>query len=96
MSKIQLEVRTREFKEVFIKQENKVVQLDNVLNTLTILLCTEKKDTEIQDKDTANYLLSQKLIKESRPGRYQMTDREECEKVSDALSNYMEQLLTNM
>ena len=95
MAKITLEVRTQEFKEVFVKKEDSVARLDNVLNTLTVLLCTEKPDTIIPDQETAKYLLSQGLITPSRSGCYTMKDRDKCEQFSNALSDYMDQLLND-
>lgn len=92
---LNIEKRTVEFNDVYVKRNGHIAKVDDVLNTLTVLIYSDKTQIPISDPDVVNYLSSYKLIKSTGGGFYEMKDRERCLEMSDALSDYMDQLLEN-
>ena len=92
---IHIEKRTVEFNDVYVKRNGHIAKVDDVLNTLTVLLYSDKEEIPISDPEIVAYLQAYQLIKPSSPGCYSVTDRNKCAYISDALSNYMDQLLEN-
>lgn len=91
---LQLERRSVFTESVYVTINNvPVATVDDVLNTLTILLYSEKRINEIKYTNAANYLKQLGVIQEVEPGYYQVLNRNGCMQISDALSNYMDQLL---
>ena len=92
---INIERRTVEFNDVYVKRNGHIAKIDDVLNTLTVLLYSEKEMIPISNPHVVSYLSSCKLIKPASPGCYTATDKQLCAELSDALSDYMDQLLEN-
>ena len=95
MDELHIEKRTREFNEVFVKRNGHIAKIDDVLNTLTVLIYSERDQVPIQDKEVVNYLSAYKLIAPGGPGVYTATEKQRCMEISDALSDYMDKLLEN-
>ena len=90
---INIEKKTVEFDEVYVKQNGHIAKVDDVLNTLTVLLYSERDQIPISDPEVVNYLSAYNLIQATGPGRYTAIDKEGCAELSDALSDYMDELL---
>ena len=92
---INIEKRTVEFNDVYVKQNGHIAKVDDVLNTLTVLLYSEKDKIPITDPEIVAYLTAYNLIQQVGPSCYVATDKSGCAELSDTLSDYMEQLLEN-
>ena len=92
---INIERRTVEFNDVYVRRSQVIAKVDDVLNTLTVLMCSEKPSIEITNPSVASYLVENQLVSESSPGQYAMTDEVGCAMLSDTLSDYMEGLLSS-
>ena len=90
---VNIEKRTVEFDEVYVKQNGHIAKVDDVLNTLTVLLYSERDQIPISDPEVVNYLSAYKLIQSTGPGCYTAIDKVGCAELSDALSDYMDDLL---
>ena len=90
---IDIEKRTVEFNDVYVKRGNNIAKIDNVLNTLTVLIYSEKDKVKISDPDVVNYLSSYKLIQPVGVDYYTTNNKSGCIEMSDALSDYMDELL---
>lgn len=95
MDKIHIERRTVELNDVYVKRNGHIAKIDDVLNTLTVLLYSEKDHIPISDPEVVAYLEAYKLIEPVGPGCYTPVDKERCAAISDALSDYMDNLLEN-
>ena len=95
MDELHIERRTVELDDVYVKRNGHIAKVDDVLNTLTILLYSDKDHIPITDPEVVAYLKAYKLIKSVGPGCYTVTDRERCSAISDTLSDYMDNLLEN-
>ena len=92
---VNIETRTVEFKDVYVRQSSIIAKVDDVLNALTVLLCSEKPAVPITNSSVAEYLSSNQLISQVAPGSYAVKDEAGCSALSDSLSDYMDNLLTS-
>lgn len=92
---IDIEKRTVEFNDVYVKRGNNIAKIDNVLNTLTVLIYSEKDKVPISDPSVVNYLSSYNLIQPVGSGYYTTNNKPGCMEMSDALSDYMDELLNS-
>ena len=90
---INIEKKTVEIDEVYVKQNGHIAKVDDVLNTLTVLLYSERDQIPISDPEVVNYLSAYNLIQSTGSGCYTAIDKEGCAELSDALSDYMDELL---
>ena len=95
MDTVNVERRTVAFNDVYVRRSQTIAKVDDVLNTLTVLLYSEKPSVEIPNSSVASYLAENNLIQESSPGQYTVADSAGCMMLSDELSDYMEGLLSS-
>ena len=95
MDKLHIEKRVVELNDVYVKRSGHIAKVDDVLNTLTILLYSDRDRVPIADPEVVAYLKAYKLIEPVCSGCYTVVDRDRCSAISDALSDYMENLLEN-
>ena len=71
-----------------------VTTVDNVLNTLTVLLGNEREVIPLENKPATDYLKAINVIEEIRQNQFKITNREACSQISDKLSDYVDSIFS--
>lgn len=83
--------------KIYVMQNNQpAATVDDVLNALTMLLCSERSTVNLSKYlNAARYLVALGVVQEVTPGEFTMLNRNACLEISNNLSNYVDQLLSS-
>ena len=99
MTEPSIEVKKVVVDQVVVNDNNGTfADADDVINILTIVTNSDKINNYISEnkKSAADYLVHAGLIKETNKNEYAVVDMKGCVSLQNQLSNYMENLISNV
>jgi hypothetical protein len=92
-NKINVQQRTIVSTKLFVMiNGSSVTTVDNVLNTLTVLLNNERDVIPLDNKPATNYLKALNVIEEIDQNKFKITDREACSQINQRLSDCVDSI----